>query len=91
MKKLSLSNIIAKSSKTMKNIAYYLTPLFIFLVSSCTNEKLEQARREATAFKIYFIIAVAVVIVIGIIMLVVGNIMGSKSIRDSMNEGNKDE
>jgi len=91
MKKLKLSKKMLNSCGKFKKIAYYITLLLIFCIESCTNEKLEMARQEAARFKTLFIIAIAGAIVIAIIMLVAGNIMGSKSIKDSIDEDIRDE
>ena len=92
MKKFKLSKIMSKMLRNFDKIAFHITPLLVFLIGACTSEKLEKARQEAMTFKILFIIAIAGAIVTGIIMLVAGNIMGSKSIKDSIDEDEiKDE
>lgn len=89
---INVSNKLKLINKWIRSTVYSLNVFFLIFIFSCTNykEKFEQAQRKATAYEIYLIIAIALVILVGAILLVVGNMMGSKSLKDSRRNESKE-
>lgn len=84
---------LASFLEKIKNLYTGIWVWALFFMVSCTNVELEKqlekernlrelAQQEASTLKLYLGIAIAA----AIIMLVLGNIMGSKSLKDSKNK-----